>query len=61
MAEWNAAKSQSRLGAEVIRLVSGRLSEGGFGGRLGTVGGKKHHGETHVGGNEDERRQARSQ
>ena len=29
MAEWNAAKSQSRLGAEVIRLVSGRLSRKG--------------------------------
>ena len=29
MAEWNAAKSQSRLGVEVIRLVSGRLSRKG--------------------------------
>ena len=29
MAEWNAAKSQSRLGAEVIRLDSGRLSRKG--------------------------------
>ena len=37
------------------------LIGGGFGGRLGTVGGGKQHGETHVDGNEDERRQSRSQ